>query len=62
VIFFLLVGVVAAFWPAKITTELKPEPVGAWTKMRPWAALIFCGLAVIAQAPESFNPFIYFQF
>ena len=62
VIFFLLVGIVAALWPAKITTEPKPEPMGAWTKMRPWAALILCALAVIAQAPESFNPFIYFQF
>ncbi len=62
VIFFLLVGIVAALWPAKITTEPKPEPMGAWTKMRPWAALILCGLAVIAQAPETFNPFIYFQF
>jgi len=49
-------------WPAKNTPEPKPEPVGAWTAMRPWAALILCGLAVIAQAPESFNPFIYFQF
>lgn len=62
VCFILLVGLVASLWSDKHSTDSKTNPASAWSRARPWAALILCALAVITQAPKSFNPFIYFQF
>jgi len=58
--FFFAAGIVAALWRTDPAPDKAPNRF--WTAARPWVALLLCGLAVIAQAPQSFNPFIYFQF
>ena len=60
VVFFFAAGIVAALW----RTDPAPDrtPSRYWTAARPWVAVLLCLLAIIAQAPQSFNPFIYFQF
>jgi alginate O-acetyltransferase complex protein AlgI len=54
---YLCVALVCAFWP-----ERPLFPVAWERSLRPVAALAVTALALIFQAPQSFNPFIYFQF
>jgi len=60
IICYLVLATLCAFWP-----EAGPEP-GRLARigriLRPLAALTVTALALIAQAPQTFNPFIYFQF
>jgi hypothetical protein len=57
---YLIFGIIVALWPER--TNLSGGSSAIWTALRPAAAVILTVLAVISQAPQSFNPFIYFQF
>jgi len=57
---YLVLAAACAFWP-------EPRARRGWLagfigSLRPYAALVVSALALIAQAPQSFNPFIYFRF
>ncbi len=52
----LLAAALVAFWP------LRPTRLAQFDFVRPYAALATTVLAVVAQSPQTFNPFIYFQF
>lgn len=52
----LCVAALIAFWPDY------PTKLARLTPLRPLAALLVTALALIMQSPQSFNPFIYFQF
>ena len=57
---YLLVAAVCAFWPERpVLAGRSASIVGS---LRSLAALLITALALIAQSPQSFNPFIYFQF
>ena len=57
---YLLLAALCAFWPEhKARDGAAPSLLAAF---RPYAALVVTALAMIAQSPQSFNPFIYFQF
>jgi alginate O-acetyltransferase complex protein AlgI len=53
---YLLAAMVVAFWPEQPTRFARLAP------LRPYGALVVTALALIMQSPQSFNPFIYFQF
>jgi len=55
-VFFLGAAALIAFWPDYPTKFARLAP------LRPFAALGVTALAIIMQSPQSFNPFIYFQF
>ena len=57
---YLTAGLVVALWPDQpgYPHQFEDRSIG-W---RPWLAVTVMAWAMIAQSPESFNPFIYFQF
>lgn len=59
-IFYLCVAATVAFWPLEYTY---PKPLlSLFRSLRPALIAILTAAAIVAQSPESFNPFIYFQF
>ncbi len=57
---YLVLAALCALWPATRTLSCTTNP--RLLRIRPWLYLALACMAVIAQAPRSFNPFIYFQF
>jgi alginate O-acetyltransferase complex protein AlgI len=57
---YLVIGTLVALWPER--RPATEEQSGIWPAIRPAAAVIVTLLAIVGQAPQSFNPFIYFQF
>ncbi len=57
---YLGAGLLIAFWPEG--TKPAANPARATLGWRPWAAIAVTAWAIVAQSPQSFNPFIYFQF
>jgi len=60
VVVYLAFAIICAFWPERSLLPRQVEPV--LRAIRPPAILGLTALAIVAQAPQSFNPFIYFQF
>jgi alginate O-acetyltransferase complex protein AlgI len=59
---YLGLAALCAFWPEP-GSQPGRVPTRAWGRaLRPYAALVITALALIAQSPHSFNPFIYFRF
>jgi alginate O-acetyltransferase complex protein AlgI len=57
---YLVLGIIVALWPER--TNFSGGSSFIWSTLRPAAAVVLTLLAVVSQAPQSFNPFIYFQF
>ncbi len=60
-IVMLTIGILIALWP---TDHPRPKTRTSTfiTAIKPWISAALFAVAAISQAPESFNPFIYFQF
>jgi alginate O-acetyltransferase complex protein AlgI len=57
---YLIIGAIVALWPER--SSVAGSRSGLWEAIRPGLAVALTMLAVVSQAPQSFNPFIYFQF